>query len=308
MARMTIRNLPESIHQQLTAAAEQHQRSTEAEIRFALQQYVAELQLLRPTTGPESTRQRWQRQTGQRIAQLFVRLRQDEVFAGRGRHDVPHLARMIGEASPATLLDVIDGLEAPSFDLLRRISCCFHCSESWLLSGAGPLFLWENLAEDYAPFFSEEAENSRRRLRLIRLCGGQLDGTLLCIRYDNQQQHFTSGYLPAAFPLRSTFSAEAAEQLCRLISLLKTLRGARQIEAYDMQVSETLSGVNDHHPRYFMRQSVSTPANWLQKLFAGEDPADWFSVFPSALATLREVPFAEGGNDEFSNASWTAID
>lgn len=304
MVRITIRNLPDIIHQQLTAAAEQHQRSMEAEIRFALQQYVADLQRVHGVSGVESTRQRWQRQTGQRIARLFVRLRQDGAFDRRERHDVPHLARTLGEASPANLLDCIDGVAAPSFDLLRRISLCFHCSESWLLSGAGTMFLWENIGDNYRAFLSAEQADQAQQLRLIRLCGGRLDGMMLCIWHDKMFQHFICGYIREAFPQESGFSADAAEKLCAVIRYLKTQRGKCQMAAYDFRLSDTLTELGDHHPRYFMQQTATSAAEWLNNLFEGQDPADWFSAFPPLLKALTD----RDDNEESDDGSWAAID
>jgi plasmid stability protein len=44
MSSVTIRNLPEATHRSLKLRAQQHGRSTEAEIRFILEQAVAPVQ------------------------------------------------------------------------------------------------------------------------------------------------------------------------------------------------------------------------------------------------------------------------
>lgn len=308
MARITIRNLPDPVHQLLADAAVQHHRSTEAEIRFALQQYAASLQQPLATAAPESTRQRWQRQTGQRIAQLFVRLRQDEVFAQGGRHDVPHLARAIGEDSPANLLDCIDGRAAASFDLLRRISLRFNCSESWLLSGAGTLFPWEAIEGRYHAFFLGERDNEHAVFRLIRISGGHLDGTLLCIRYDNEHQHFSCGYIRQHFQLRAALNADEAEHLCRFIQFLKSECANCQIEAYDFTGTENLTDVGEHHPLWFMAQTRSEPAEWLKELLRGNDKSGWFNAFPAGLQAIGALPFGNDDQTESEDNSWSAID
>lgn len=307
MARITLRNLPDPVHQLLSEAAVRHHRSTEAEIRFALQHYAASLQQP-PAAAPESTRQRWQRQTGQRIAQLFVRLRQDEVFAQGERHDVPHLARAIGEESPANLLDCIDGLAAASFDMLRRLSRRFNCSESWLLSGAGSLFPWENIEGRYPGFFLAERDSEHRDFRLIRISGGRLDGTLLCIRHDNADQHFACGYIRQQFQLRPGLNADEAGHLCRFIQFLKTECARHQIEAYEFRAPENLTDIGEHHPLWFMAQTRTEPAEWLNALRRGEDIAGWLSAFPACLAEIRSLPF--GNDDETASEAspWSAID
>lgn len=307
MARITIRNLPDPVHQLLSEAAAHH-RSTEAEIRFALQQYAASLQPASSAPAPESTRQRWQRQTGQRIAQLFVRLRQDEVFAPGGRHDVPHLARTIGEASPAYLLDCIDGRAAASFDLLRRISQRFNCAESWLLSGAGTMFPWESIEGRYPVFCLGERNSEQGHIRLIRIRGGRLDGMLLCIRQDNEDQHVACGYIRQQFRLRADINAEEAEHLYRFIKFLKTECARGQIEAYDFTASENLTDVGDHHPLWFMAPSRAQPAEWLNALLHGDDAAGWLSGFPDWLEKIRALPFGYSNEDESEESPWSAID
>lgn len=79
MSRISIRDLPESIHQLISTSAERNHRSVEGEIRHALALYATSLDKQKPDVQ-ETSVQIWQRGVGQRLNELFQRLRSDDFF------------------------------------------------------------------------------------------------------------------------------------------------------------------------------------------------------------------------------------
>ena len=295
MARITIRDLPDHIHQVITEAAVLHHRSTEGEIRFALQQYVMSL---RSQPVPEETpRQIWQKQTGQRLAQLFDCLRSDEFFSYTERHDVPHLARAIGEDTPAHLLDCLEGSAAPSFEMLDRIAAWSSCCSSWLISGAGTIFPFENIGSRYHDFFLYDRCNNDITFHLLRICGGRSDGMILCIRHDSVKQTFASGFISEHFMLKGGMGSGGHGNLNRFIRFLKTQCGNRIMKACEYEETEASTELGTHHPLYYIRSTQG--ADWLMMLFNGEDPANWLKDGMTLWKDMSALPF---GNSEIESS------
>jgi plasmid stability protein len=295
MARITIRDLPDHIHQVITEAAVQHHRSTEGEIRFALQQYAITLRS-QPAKPQETASQIWQKETGQRLAQLFDCLRRDEFFTHKERHDVPHLARTIGEEAPAHLLDCLEGNAAPSFEMLDRIAAWSSCCNSWLISGAATMFPVENIGSRYHDFFLYDRNNKDITFHLLRICGGRSEGTILCIRHDNAKGSFASGFISEHFKLKEGMGSGGHGNLNRFIRFLKTQCGNRAMKASNYEETMTTTNLGTHHPLYYMRSTQG--ADWLMKLFQGEDPANWLKGSTTLWKDMSTLPF---GNCEIEN-------
>jgi plasmid stability protein len=286
MARITIRDLPDHIHQTIAEAAELHHRSTEGEVRFALLQYV--MSLKSEPTHKGAARQVWQKEAGQRLGQLFDCLRADQFFAYGGCHDVPNLALAIGEDTLAYFLDCLDGHAAPSFELLGRIAAWSSGSNSWLISGAGTMFSVENIGNTYHDFFRYDQNNKDITFYLLRICGGRDDGLILCIRQDKVKQTFASGFISCHFRLKEGMGSTGHRKLNDFIRFLKTECASRLLKACEYEEAELSTQLGAHHPLYYIRAALA--ADWLSKLFEGEDPANWLTEAPSLWRDMSELP------------------
>lgn len=289
MARINIRELPDHIHKAISESAERNNRSTEGEVRSILQAYVSSLE-----TQPvpiETLRQSWQKGVGNRLDQLFACLREDQVFPGR-LPSLVGIARIIGEDTPAHLLDCMEGIASPSFDMLDRVVAWSSGSYEWLVSGMGTIFPVERIGTHYHDFFLFDRQNKDITFHLLRVCGGRSEGMILCIRHDSAKQTYACGAIYTNFHLKAGMGATGHGNLSRFIRFLKTNCGNRALSAYNYEEPERDTEQGTHHPRYYLR--LASQADWLRKLFAGEDPADWLVGYRSSWKEISDLPFGNG--------------
>jgi len=290
MARINIRELPDHIHQAISESADKNNRSTEGEVRSILQSYVSSLEA---QAAPNLTyRQTWQRYMGDRLDQLFACVRRDQVFPVTEPQSIADIARAIGEESPANLLDCLDGLSSPTFDMLDRVVAWSGGSYNWLLSGMGTVFPVENIGNKYQDFFLYDQHSNDVSFHLLRICGGRSDGMLLCIRYDSARQTYASGYISEHFMLKGGMGSGGSGNLNRFIRFLKTSCGNRVLKAYNYDETEMNTQQGAHHPLYYLR--LASQAEWLRKLFSGEDPDNWLAGNLPLWRGMNELPLGNG--------------
>lgn len=290
MARINIRELPDHIHLAISESASRNNRSTEGEVRSILQAYVSSLEVRLPPI--ETLRQSWQRGVGDRLDRLFACIRKDQVFASRLPPTLAGIARAIGEDTPAHMLDCMEGIAPPSFDMLDRVVGWSSGSYEWLVSGFGTIFPVENIGSRYSDFFLYERDSKDVTFNLLRICGGRSDGVILCIRHDDAKKTYATGFISENFMLKRGMGSGGHGNLNRFIAFLKTHCGNRVLKAFNYEESERETELGAHHPLYYLR--LSNDADWLRKLFAGEDPADWLEGNRSAWKAIAELPFGNG--------------
>lgn len=290
MARINIRDLPDHIHKAISESADKNNRSTEGEVRSILQSYVSSLEA--KPAPIETLRQSWQRGVGQRLDQLFGFVRRDKVFSFGEPQSIVGIARIIGEETPAHLLDCLEGIASPSFDLLDRVAAWSGGSYNWLVSGMGTVFPVENIGSSYQDFFLHDRQSKDVTFSLLRICGGRSDGMLLCIRHDSAKQTYASGFIYEHFKLKSDLGSGGSGNLNRFIRFLKTNCGNRVLKAYNYEETELSTEQGAHHPLYYLRSADS--ADWLRKLFDGEDPANWLAGNSPLWRDMGELSFGNG--------------
>lgn len=281
MARLSVRDFPDNLHQLLLQAAARHERSLEGETRFGLARYLESLKAPQPETA--SLCESWQRSTGQRLQKLFTRLREDDVFSWGERSDLPHLALALGEPSPATLMNCIDGREALPFDLAKRIADRYSCSLEWLINGCSSMFPYPEVGGDYHEFFEPAIGGSGVSIKLVRLCTaedsegnpGTHDGTLLMFRCKNDKLNIASGY-SSRFWLNGHMGGGGHADLASFANFLNENRNL-QFSEYNCTAPINNSTMWDHHPNYFLGFKHCSKASWLYPLLAGRSPSsiDW---------------------------------
>lgn len=277
MARLSIRDFPDDLHQQLVRAANKHERSLEGETRYALARYIESLHQPQPEPAPR--RETWQRQTGKRLEQLFDRLREDDVFAWGERHDVPHLAQALGEVSPAPLMDIIDGRLALSFEMAEKLAKRFSCSTSWLLNGAGSMFPYPEIGGSYSEFIEPAKGVLPITIKLVRICqekaadgsSGRHDGTLLIFRIKDGDAHIEAGYSSTRFYLGDGMGAGGQGNLKDFVGYLNKNEDVN-FKAYNFFKPLEREEAWGHHPQYFLKGAE--PAGWLEPLLRGVSPGN----------------------------------
>lgn len=290
MARINIRELPDHIHQAISDSADRNNRSTEGEVRSILQSYVSSLEA--KPAPIQTLRQNWQKGVGNRLDQLFGCVRRDKVFPDGDRMSLVDIARTIGEDTPAHLLDCLEGIASPSFEMLDRVVAWSGGSYEWLVSGMGTIFPVESLGNHYHDFFLFDRQNKHITFHLLRVCGGRCDGMILCIREDLTKKTFATGYMYSNFHLKNGMGSGGHGNLNRFIRFLKTQCGDRSLQAYNYEETEVNTQQGTHHPVYYIRSASA--ANWLRMLFAGEDPDDWLEGYRSSWKEIGELAFGNG--------------
>lgn len=138
MTRINIRALDEITHERLTASAAKNQRSLEAEIRYALNEYT---ERLHAGTEPQTARQRWQVEAGTRLETIANLLCKREKIDCASEDALIRMAQAIGEPTPARLLDCAEGLAPLQFEVAQALKKNFGCNPDWLITGSGHPFL-----------------------------------------------------------------------------------------------------------------------------------------------------------------------
>ncbi|MFL1515304.1 FitA-like ribbon-helix-helix domain-containing protein [Pseudomonas prosekii] len=289
MSRINVRELPEAVHTAISRYAESNNRSLEGEVRSILQNYVHSLESAHLSL---TLRQSWQKTVGDNLDQLFACLRMDQFFPAQGPQSIVDIARIIGEESPGHMLDCMEGLATPSFDLLDRVSNWSGCSYNWLSSGLGTIFPVENIGSNYQDFFQHDLDNKDVTFHLLRVCGGHSDGMLLCLRHNSAKQAYAAGFIAEHFMLKDGMGATGSARLNEFIRFLKTHCGNRVLKAYNFAETGMNTLLGTHHPLYYLRSAES--AGWLTQLFNGQDPSNWLKGYEPLWKDMSELPFGNG--------------
>lgn len=281
MARLSVRDFPDNLHQLLLQSAARHERSLEGETRFGLARYLESLKAPKPEAA--SLCESWQRSTGQRLQKLFARLREDNIFSWGERSDLPHLALALGEPSPATLMNCIDGREALPFDLAKRIADRYGCSLEWLINGSSSMFPYPEIGGDYREFFEPAISGTGINIKLVRLCTsedaegnpGRHDGTLLMFRCKDDKLSIAAGY-SGRFYLNGHMGGGGHSCLEGFVNFLNQNQNV-QFSEYNCTPPIDESAMWDHHPNYYLDLKHCSKASWLYPLRAGKSPSsiDW---------------------------------
>lgn len=298
MAKIQARNVDDALYQRIEQSAMKNERSLEGEIRIALREYYQPAH----KEGPVLTeREQWQLETGQRLKWLFDCLMADNYFrdyAGARTLDTFDLVRFGRQLSISLglLMDIMAGREELTFELADRIAHHCDASADWLLGESGQPFPFVDIRSvGYREFFFPAGSKSDYTFEFLRISGGMHDGTLLILRKDLQTKRITPGVINE-FHLRSGMGSGGYGNLKRFLLLLKTEGARLSINTFDWTPEHENFGfwsvIGQHHHVYFQDSTRRSSARWLQQVFNGEDPDDWFSNgWASLLKEIGETPF-----------------
>ncbi|WP_157975395.1 hypothetical protein [Photorhabdus sp. CRCIA-P01] len=213
----------------------------------------------------------WRRETSQRLGVLFETLRRDGWFAYSESSDVPHIARLVGEDTPAFLMDCMDGRSDLTFDLANRIAYHFDARTSWLLSGDRTPFPVQRIGSQYQDFSVWQTAGRNTDLSLSGLKAGIV--TAICFAFVSALTR-TAGHLgmSAQFKLGDGIGVTGRDNLRRFIQFLKTECADLQLDSYiweETPEQNTYDAASHHHPVYFRDFSRRDTNRWLFQLMSG---------------------------------------
>ncbi|EIP3952601.1 hypothetical protein LSB85_004500 [Salmonella enterica] len=310
MPKIQARNVPDDVYASLENSALKNDRSVEAEIRVALRERYLPAET---ETAAESLslRERWQRETGARLQQLFDRLITDGYFPefrNSSRAGLPELARLardLHEPTPGRLMECLEGRLDVTFERADRIATRFCASADWLLTGSCTPFPVQRIGSSYRDFFMPDGyADDNDVFELVRIDGGRHDGTLFCLRYSTKSPRTIAlGVVTEQFKLAGGMGSGGHANLKAFLTFLKTAGAQLAINAFSWTPDEAefdfWSVFGQHHPVWFQNAGRRTSARWLQQLLNGEDPGGWFEGYTSDLDEIRALaPGARtSGND-----------
>lgn len=299
MPKIQARNVPDDVYEAIEQSAMKNDRSVEAEIRVTLRDRYLPDELV-TAADPLSLRERWQRETGTRLQQLFDRLMAANYFrefAGArplNTFDLVRLGRLL-DTSPGVLMDIIEGRQELTFEFADRIATRFCASADWLLGGSGAPFPVQRIGSSYRDFFMPDGDaDDNDVFELIRINGGRHDGTLFCLRYSTKSPRTIAlGVVTEQFKLAGGMGSGGHANLKAFLTFLKTAGAQLAINAFSWTPDEAefdfWSVFGQHHPVWFQNAGRRTSARWLQQLLNGEDPGGWFEGYSSDLDEIRDI-------------------
>nr|WP_246874784.1 hypothetical protein [Pantoea ananatis] len=276
-------------------------RSLEGEIRTALREYYQPAVSAEPAV---SERERWQRETGRRLKWLFDRLMADNFFREFGgprpldTFDLVRLGRQLN-TSPGLLMDIMEGHQELTLELADAIAQNFDASADWLLSDSGQPFPFVRPGtQSYREFFFPDGSSADFTFEFLRIAGGRHDGTLIMLRQEVKTKRITPAVITEIFYLSSAMGNGGYGNLKRFLLFLKTEGAHLPINTYDWTPEhpdfDFWTVIGKHHPVYFQDSPRRSSARWLQQVFNGEDPDDWFSGgWTSVLREIGDAPFGK---------------
>lgn len=298
MAKIQARNVDDSLYQLIEQSAMRNERSIEGEIRTALREYYQPVVQEDPF---RTSRERWQKETGQRLGWIFDRLCEDNYFREfgskkkAGTAEIVRLARRL-DVSPGLLMDLMEGHSEMTTTMADRIASELDISASWLLTGERSPFPVVSLGMDYPGFFIPSGDNGRYIFEFIRISKGRHEGTLICLRIHPDSGHMALGVVTAEFKLCNDGSGGTGHgKLLAFLLYLKTCCARLPMNAFNWAAEDGdfdfWSVVGQHHPVYFQDFRHRETAGWLQQLLAGEDPDEWFRGWRGDLEKIGNTPF-----------------
>lgn len=302
MAKIQARNVDDALYQRIEASAMRHERSLEGEIRIALREYY------QPTvqdTPALSAREQWQQQTGQRLQWLFDRLIADGYLdkwkreRPAGIADFVRVSRQL-HTSPGQLMDLIEGRREMTHGMADELAKQFSANSDWLLTGeTSPFSVTRMGISGYREFFLP-ADKGEYTFELLRIKQGRHDGTLIILRTRTDTGQIECGVVTEGFNLRSGMGGGGHAYLKAFLLFLKTKCAHLPMNTFDFTPPEPdfdfWSVIGHHHPVWFQDADLRSTARWLQQVFNGEDPGDWFEGWSSDLNDIAGTPF--GGSAE----------
>jgi plasmid stability protein len=302
MAKIQARNVDEALFERISQSAMKNERSLEGEIRLAL---AAAYPPPEQATPQLTLRERWLRETGERLIHLLEQLQADNYFGEYSRDnragiaDLVRAARLL-DVSPGLLMDISEGRQELSVALAETIAGRFDASADWLLTGEGKPFPVRSLGDSYHDFFLPREDMSGWRFELMRICGGRHDATLLCLR-QSPEGRLTLGAVSAEFVLGDGMGGTGRGKLQAFLTFLKTSCTSLQMDSYEFEDGEGLESgweaAGRHHPVWFRRLMRRSHSRWLTGMLNGESPA-WLTDFGYELQEIAGIPPAEPGTGD----------
>ncbi|ECW3987879.1 hypothetical protein G3G77_004901 [Salmonella enterica] len=304
MAKIQARNIDDALFARIEQAAMRNERSLEGEVRFALAAYYVP----QVDHGPVlSKREHWQIETGERLRWLFERLLSDGYFDTWNKKrsvdtaDWVKIARQL-EVSPGLLMDIIEGRQEITFSLADAIAKHFNSSCEWLLSGEGMPFPVLNIGHSYHKFLLPDTDDGQNVFEFIRVEGGLHNGTLLILRKNIKTSALSMGVVTSGFLLAEGMGSGGHGYLKSFLLFLKTKCHQLPINTYDFAPVDAdfdfWSVIGQHHPVWFQDANRRSAASWLQQMFIGDDPADWFEGWSQDLKEIADTPFGGAKPDD----------
>jgi hypothetical protein len=309
MAKIQARNVDDALYQRIEQSAMKNERSLEGEIRTALREYY------QPVVSEEpmmSERERWQRETGKRLRWLFDRLIEDNYYRTSGRANkagVPELVQLARQldTSPGLLMDIMEGNEELPFSLADAIAEKFGSSAEWLLGNSGSPFIVTRIGSSGYTQFLLPGNVGNYTFELIRISTGRHAGTLIILRTDEDSGHTELAVITEAFYLCAGMGTGGHSNLKRFLLFLKTKSAHFGVNTFDFEPEEPdfhfWSVIGHHHPVWFQDANRRSTARWLQQIFIGDDPADWFKGWETDLKEISNTPFGEDSSNAGGLAS-----
>lgn len=282
MPSINARNLSDELHERIARSAARSERSLEAEVRYALG-------VAYPDETGLSLHDKWLKGTAERLRHLHQQLRDDGFWRDRGPGTLTHLARMLGENTPARLLEWMDGTAALTFEAVTRIAAFTGCSPDWLIDDSGEMFPVQDISE-YENFFLPEAPGDYV-YHLIRYGRGDGLVPLHVIRHDRSTGTMVSGQMMGHFYLGTGMGYRGRRKLKEFVQFLKQNHWRLKLHCYNFDASDDESG--SHHSAYFLHSKNLQAAYWLDNMFHGSTPPVWGSELRAEVVEIGQTPFGE---------------
>lgn len=285
MPNIQVRKFPDDVYARIAQAAAREERSIEGEVRLTLFKAYPDA-----AAPPLSRRERWQRDTATRLIQLQARLCEDEFCPRERETSAIVLAKLMGEHTPAYLLDCLDG-EAPlSFDAAERLATVTDSSAEWLLEGTGPMFPVARIGNHYHTFFTPDAPGDYR-FHLIREGKGAGRRSLLCIRHNRTDNRYAIGAVHGQFYLGDGMGSGGMGNLMRFLQYLKKYHSRLQLSSHILDAEDAELG--EHHPYRYLNSPQLETSGWLASMLEGNAPGSWLTEFSWHLNELKGTPYGD---------------
>lgn len=295
MAKIQARNVDDALFERIERSAMRNERSMEGEIRLVLAAAYPPPE----QAGQQLTlRERWLKDTGQRLICLLEQLQADNYFREYSRDNRAGVSELVRAARllnvyPGLLMDISEGHQELSVALAETVAERFDTSADWLLTGNGRPFPVRSLGDNYHDFFLPQEDMTGWRFELMRICGGRHDATLLCLR-QSPGGRYALGAVSAEFVLGNGMGGTGRGKLESFLAFLKTRCMSLRLDAYEFEDGEGLESgwdaAGQHHPIWFQSLIRRSPSRWLIEMLSGESPA-WLTDFDYELKAIATIPF-----------------
>lgn len=220
--------------------------------------------------------------------------------------DIVQLARQL-DTSHRLLMDIMEGRQELTFELADAMAEKFGSSAEWLLGESGQSFQLVDIGSvGYREFFFPDESKDDYTFKFLRIGGSRHYGTLFILRQNVQIKRVTPAVIEQSFYLGSGMWGGRYVNLKRFLLLLKTEAARLSINTFDLTPGhpnfEFSTVIGQQHNVYFQDSPHHSSARWLQQVFNGEGPGDWFSNGWSSV--LREIGVTPFNDDSNLQAEW----